>query len=666
MSQEYDYQWEKMFANPVAEKNILTFDNTFGYKVLTRDKDGNAKKVQFDVLNENRFWDIYIIGQFNSWGDNAEKLEKYRLKNDNGVSSIIIDEILHKDEYKFLIKDSRSKNVMYLCDPATTYFADNGNSVFWDFESNSSYKLKYDFVDLKKKAVKVIQTDLFGLISNFKDENLQIGYSLGDKNTYKFIRTSGVIKKIKEMGFNVVQFLPFNQCIDGNNWKLRYLIPFHYAIQKNWGDVDEFLMMIDEFHKEGIAVMMDLVIGHVPYKDYKIFMHESNNFGVHAWLKENNEMLYLKDETFWGTKRIDFDNSNVRKFYTEIAVFFMKNYRIDSFRIDNIDGIIRYGANGDGNERENGRTFLRETNKLIYSYNPSAIINYEAHYYYGDNSKMLVADIDSNPRALGATCYNSSRLTYYFHTDYMFLSADKNSVWPIKHVIDEQEWGKSNSTMADFHNHDAAAGLMSMRCTGAYAYNCMVKSETKNSIHAIGKIKVMEAIISFCCEGRTLDLLQTFLLQEGTFEHNSAIDWSMIEKNQISHDLVGFKTKINKILDDEAFAPINVKNRKILNIDDKNKVVVVSRSSDKDNFVVIINTSNWNFFNYKVGLLSKNDYVVIFNSDQKKYAGIKDVSIEGEILVNQKSCNFEKLEREIELFELRPYEVIVLKEIKKQ
>ncbi|MFW6046799.1 MAG: alpha-amylase family glycosyl hydrolase, partial [Candidatus Woesearchaeota archaeon] len=438
-------------------------------------------------------------------------------------------------------------------------------------------------------------------------------------------------------------------------------VPFHYAIQKNWGDPDDFARMIDEFHKHDIAVISDFVIGHLPYKDFNIFGLNSDENGIHPWIKENNERLYMKDKTSWGTMRVNFDDPEVRNFFIESALEMMKRYRIDGFRIDNVDGIIRKGPNGRGEERENGRTFLRELNKEVYNYNTYSMIHFEAHYFKDDNAKLLVAPFKENEKALGATAYNSSRMTHYFHTEFMLEDAKKISAWRFKHILEEKEWGKSNSVIADFHNHDAAAGLMENRCTGSYAYDAMTHNRPHNHIHAIGKIKVMEAIISFMNEGRTLDLIQTHLLQKGTFEHDSSIQWHL-RFHQANNNCLEFKKEVNKIMDNPAFWPINVDKRKVLNVDDENKILVIKRSSEHDSFVIIMNLSSWIHYNYKVGLDSKNDYKLILNSDLFEYSGFGMIGLPNEFK-NKESNNFELLKREIIIPKIAPYHIIVLKEL---
>ncbi len=663
------YQWEELCNSKLSNKQDITnWNSRFGPQVLTRNTDNTAKKVKFSTLVLNKYWRVFLVGNFNNWERDIEQLEAYELLPDeyHAFYSVELEGVItHKDEYKFLIYNGRFEWLMQ--DPAGHYFTDFGNTVFWDFEDPSAYKQQYSLIDNCNRSVRVMQTDLPGLIAHYANKSGVCGRDVKQKEYYKFIAQSGVVEAIKELGFNTIQFLPFAQSIDGDNWKLRYLVPFQYAIQKNWGTPDEFAQMVDEFHKYDIAVIGDFVIGHFPDRDFKIFGQDCDVNGIHLWKKSDNECLYLKDETSWGSRRPDTHNTLVREFLYSSCLHFMKRYKIDGFRIDNVDGIIRYGDNGEGDERAYGRVFLKELNYHIYLYNPQALIHYEAHYYYEDNAKMLVAPIQSSSRALGATAYNSSRLTYYFHTQYMLKSVEEVSMWKFKHITDEMEWGGSNSTVADFHNHDAAAGLMEQRATGSYAYDAMMAKNPANHPHAVGKIKVMEAFISFFREGRTLDLLQTFLLQAGTFEHDCSIHWHLTF-NEANKNMVNFKREVNSIMKHPAFWPCNVDKRKYLNVDDSAKMLVVERlgkseQGEEERFIIIINFSAWKHHNYKVGLTTQRDFEVIFNSDKFEYCGM-GIANYPNILKNYPSTNFELLTREVELDVVAPYGIIVLKEKK--
>jgi len=257
------YEWENFINNKTPKKNIEEWDSNFGPKIISRNIEDKSCVVEFSIYLDNPNLEIYLVGDFNKWEDDLSELETYKLKiDDNGFGRIRISNISHKDKYKFLVIEDF--DLKYFCDPASVYFDDLGNSIFWDYEDSSTYKQKYDLIDTINRSTKILQTDLPGLISNFKStKNGKLGSEIEEKETFNFICESGVIDEIKKLGFNTIQFLPFAQSIDGNNWKLRYLVPYQFAIQKNWGSPDDFSKMIDAFHEAGICVIGDFVIGHI-------------------------------------------------------------------------------------------------------------------------------------------------------------------------------------------------------------------------------------------------------------------------------------------------------------------------------------------------------------------------------------------------------------------
>ncbi|MGE0793124.1 MAG: alpha-amylase family glycosyl hydrolase [Candidatus Woesearchaeota archaeon] len=645
-----NYQWETVLYSPKIEPK-KEYKNKFGYKVLER-KEGKAKKVEFKVYSKNIEEDIYLIGEFNNWG--KKNLENFKLKKQEDFSSIIIDCIKHNEPYLYLIDEK------YLRDPATILFDDTGNSIFWDFDDETSYKLKFNKPERIHTSIKILQTDIIGLVAKwFEFDKNSKTLAESKKDLFTYISECGVLEKINELGFNAIQFLPIAQSIDGDNWKYRYLVTYPFAIHKNFGNPNSFLKMIDKCHELGIIVILDAVLSHCPYKDYKMCNIEGKDIGLHNWKTKNNNEIYLDETTTWGTKRYKYDDENVRNYLIESVINFLTNYFVDGFRIDNVDGILRFNESGDGKERPGGLEFLQKLNKEIYYYDSSAIIDLEAHYFYGDNAKNLVAPFSFSKKSLGATAYNSSRITYYLHSEYMPKSADKISIWKLEHIREEKEWGKSNSTVGDFHNHDAAAGLMYGRATGSYAYDALTLNKPELHNHAIGKIKVMESFIAFGLEGRILDILQTFLLQKGTFEHDSSIDWKKLNQHEIE-EVVELKKQINIILDKPAFWIENAINRKYINVDDNYKILVIERkdSTQKTNetYYILINFSGSEIQNYSFGVEEENKLILVLDSEnlKEKYE---------ESILPKKSNKFEFFSREVNLKQIKPYQIYVFKKI---
>jgi 1,4-alpha-glucan branching enzyme len=638
-----EYQWEYLY-NAKPKLDLEKFTSDFGYKVLKRDPKGKAEEIEFRIYAGKNAPQIQITGEFSNWSTKKDDRFILKPKDKDGFLFLILTgkEISHKSPFLFLV------NGKLLRDPASKFFDKEGNSVFWDFDDPSCERIKERDIYSPEKSMMILQTDLEGMIVHYKGKNGKLGKDIRQEEYYKFISESGIIKTIKNLGFNAIQFLPFNQSIDGSKWSFRYLIPFLHSINKNWGDPDDFIRMVNAFHKEGIAIISDFVVSHAPHQKYRLFHKNSDLMGVHSWDAILNKDLYLKNETFWGTMRYDYSNPIIRKFIIGAALEFIKTYGIDGFRIDNVDGIIRKGKNGEGEERRFGRKFLREFTENLYKYSPRCVIHLESHFFAERNDRFLVAPLNSHPNAIGATAYTSSRITYFFHADFMLKSADDITPWMIKNINDEQEWLKSASTIADFHNHDAAAGLMEARATGSYAYDAMILKNKNLHFHAAGKIKVMEAIISFALEGRTLDLLQTHLLQEGTFEHDSSIHWDLLDKNPES---IEFKREVNELIKEEAFWPKHSGKRQIINIDEKSKTIVIKRSKYKDDrsgFLILINMSAFETHNFVIPVVKNKIHKVILGSDK------------GKEFAPQPTNNFEYFKYGITFEKVCGYEVVVL------
>jgi 1,4-alpha-glucan branching enzyme len=648
------YQWEKQI-NAKPKHRLSAFSPDFGAKVITRDKKGHAEAVEINIYTGDYRKSLYVIGPFNKWGE-ALDMKPYKLESKgDGYQSVILSKGEFKHKTPYLMIDSG----VVKRDPATTYFDKEGRSVFWDFKDPNSYSMKHNSPSRKNRSVRILQSDLHGLISHFRStKSGELGHEVPLDQNYRFISESGVIEKIASLGFNAIQFLPVSQSIDGGKWSFRYLVPYLFAINNSWGTPDEFAEMVDNFHKQGISVILDHVISHVPNQRFRLFDIPNRKIGIHRWTAAGGEQTYLGDDTSWGTKRYRFDNATVRRFIVQSAIKIMSDYGIDGYRVDNVDGILRHGENGDGSYRDGGRELLRELNQGVYDYDPLCYMHFESHYFSGENAKLLTLDLDTSPRALGATAYTSSRLTHFFHQEFMPKSAESISPWQVKDIIDEKEWGMSNSTVADFHNHDAAAGLMSMRATGSYAYDALILNDPSLHFHAVGKIKVMEALISFGMEGRTLDLLQTHLLQTGTFEHDSTIHWAN-EQVPASNAMLNYKSKVNEIMEDSAFWFESTSERKYINIDAESKSLVIYRKSlQSRKYVIFVNMSSTMLFDFQIPVESSGDWRLVMNSDSFEYAGSGQAYIPEE-LITVKTSQFEFYSHALEMGSIPPYAVLV-------
>ena len=196
----------------------------------------------------------------------------------------------------------------------------------------------------------------------FKDAIIYQIYprSFKDSNNDGMGDILGIISKLdylKELGINCVWLSPvYESPMDDNG----YDISDYKKIYETFGTMDDFKLMLDEMHKRGIRLIMDLVANHTsdehewfieskknkdnPYRDYYIWKDKPNNwtgfFGEGAW--EYVEECDSYDLHLFGKKQpdVNWENEKVREAYKDILKFYL-DMGVDGFRCDVINLISK-------------------------------------------------------------------------------------------------------------------------------------------------------------------------------------------------------------------------------------------------------------------------------------------------------------------------------------
>ena len=196
---------------------------------------------------------------------------------------------------------------------------------------------------------------------SFKDSN---GDGIGD--------IPGIIEKLnylKELGVNVLWISPMLESPQDDNG---YDISDYRRIYNEYGTMEDYEKLLEEAHKRGIKILMDLVVNHTsdehnwfiesrkskdnPYRDYYIWREpvngkEPNNwgsaFGGPAWEYDpQTEMYYLH---LFSRKQPDlnWENEKVRQEVYDMMNFWCEK-GIDGFRMDVISMISKDQSYPDG------------------------------------------------------------------------------------------------------------------------------------------------------------------------------------------------------------------------------------------------------------------------------------------------------------------------------
>jgi maltooligosyltrehalose trehalohydrolase len=135
---------------------------------------------------------------------------------------------------------------------------------------------------------------------------------------------------LKSLGITAIELMPVAQFPGTRNWGYDGAYPF--AVQDSYGGPRGLKTFVDECHRRGLAVILDVVYNHLgPEGNYLA------DFGP-----------YFTDRyrTLWG-KAINFDgpeSDEVRRFFIENALYWVTEFHLDALRLDAVHAIFDHSA----------------------------------------------------------------------------------------------------------------------------------------------------------------------------------------------------------------------------------------------------------------------------------------------------------------------------------
>lgn len=128
---------------------------------------------------------------------------------------------------------------------------------------------------------------------------------------------------LSELGITAIELMPIADFPGPRNWGYDGVLP--YAPDCAYGSPDDLRLLIDTAHCMGLQVFLDVVYNH--------FGPEGNYLPSYA-----PEFFRQDRATPWGPA-IDFDRKQVRSFFAENALYWLREYRFDGLRLDAVHAI---------------------------------------------------------------------------------------------------------------------------------------------------------------------------------------------------------------------------------------------------------------------------------------------------------------------------------------
>lgn len=185
-----------------------------------------------------------------------------------------------------------------------------------------------------------------------------------------------VLPHIASLGYNAVQIMALQE--HPYYGSFGYQVSNFFALSSRFGTPDEFKALVDEAHKLGLAVIMDIVHSHSAKNEAEGI---GNLCGVRSqYFHEGDRGIHPA----WDTYCFNYGKDEVIFFLLSNCKFWMQEYHLDGFRFDGVTSML-YLNHGLGhsfnsyadyfsrNTDADALTYLGLANILIKEINPGAI-----------------------------------------------------------------------------------------------------------------------------------------------------------------------------------------------------------------------------------------------------------------------------------------------------
>jgi malto-oligosyltrehalose trehalohydrolase len=152
---------------------------------------------------------------------------------------------------------------------------------------------------------------------------LHVGTFTGD-GTFRAAMTK--LDHLSRTGITAIELMPLSDFPGRWNWGYDGVLPF--APDSRYGRPDDLKALIDAAHAHGLMVFIDVVYNH--------FGPEGNYLGRIA------PQFFTDAQTPWGGA-IDYRVPEVRRFFIQNALYWLRDYRFDGLRLDAVHAIVSPG-----------------------------------------------------------------------------------------------------------------------------------------------------------------------------------------------------------------------------------------------------------------------------------------------------------------------------------
>ena len=192
---------------------------------------------------------------------------------------------------------------------------------------------------------------------------------------------------IQNLGVNAIELMPVSEFEGNISWG--YNPTLYFAVDKTYGKPEDLKALIDECHKRGIAVILDMVFNHTKGTNpmAKLYPY-GNDLQYNPWFSTNPP----EGDNGYG-EEWNHDFGPAHEMFTRAFEYWLKEYKIDGYRLDLSHGLCGNTNNAVSNLKDYYQNGVQATS-------PGAYMILE---HWGNGQDQLIKD--------GMQCWTGNVIT---------------------------------------------------------------------------------------------------------------------------------------------------------------------------------------------------------------------------------------------------------------
>ncbi len=540
---------------------------------------------------------VSVTGDFNAWDGRAHTM---RRMGGSGVFELFVPGVGDAALYKFEIRTTTGE-VIAKTDPHAAKMEQNaGHAAIVQAASTYAW---HDRQWLSRRR-ETDQRREPGLIYE-----VHLGSWMHNENGRPFSYREIAAKladHVNALGFTHVELLPILEHPFGGSWG--YQVAGYYAPTSRYGTPDDFRFFVDTLHAAGIGVILDWVPAHFPRDAWALRRFDGTALYEH-------EDPRLGDHPEWGTHIFNYSRHEVRNFLIANALYWMEEFHVDGLRVDAVASMLYldYGREAGhwlrnrlgGRENLEAVAFLKQLNVAVQSLHPGVM--------------MIAEESTSWPHVTAPVSDGGLGFTFKWNMGWMHDTLDYFSVDPFfrKGAQDKLTfaiWYEYSEKFINALSHDEVVHLK----------RSLLEKMPGDIWQKFANLRALIAY-SVTRPGKSLFFMGTELAPHGEWNHDLALDWSLLEDPR-RRGLSDFMARLGRLYRENAcfwrldhdpagFRWIDVADR-------EQSVLSYLRYDEAGNhMMVLLNLTPVPRDAYRFGAPRAGRYRLALNSDAAVYGG---------------------------------------------